>query len=274
MAIEDDRRPLAPEGRGRHDLPGAAHPTGMARPEMRGAARHANPPAFNVPGVVLIAILAFGAIQVWRSFGLSPQADARLLLDLAFIPACYGEDCTASLGRQEGARYWSPLSHAFLHGDWTHLGLNTVWLLAFGTPVARRLGTLAFLVFAGLGAVAGALLFYVLNPDLLVPVIGASGIVAALMGGACRFAFSTIQRPGDPAARLPRLSIPEALSNRTVVFFILVFFATNLLTASGLGGFLDGGAAVAWEAHLGGFAFGFLGFGLFDRFRPAKGRAF
>jgi len=48
-----------------------------------------------------------------------------------------------------------------------------------------------------------------------------------------------------------------------VLIFIAVFFGTNLLIGSGVGGEMGGGA-VAWEAHLGGFAFGFLLFRLFD----------
>jgi membrane associated rhomboid family serine protease len=102
-----------------------------------------------------------------------------------------------------------------------------------------------------------------------VPVIGASGIVSALMGGACRFAFSAMGHYRSARA-LPLLSIRQALSDRTVIFFVVIFFATNLLTASGLGGFIDGGASVAWQAHLGGFVFGFLGLAWFEptRFRP------
>lgn len=227
--------------------------------------RPKGPPAFNVPGVVVLVILALVVVQAIRSFGLSREADDWVLTEFAFIPGCYAEACALFLDRNPGAQFWSPLSHAFLHGDWTHLGLNTVWLLAFGTPVARRLGAERFLIFAALGAVAGALMFYIFNTDLIVPVIGASGTVSALMGGACRFAFGSIGRSGAAALRVPLLTIGQALAERTVLFFILIFFATNILTASGYSAFVDGGAAVAWEAHVGGFLFGFLSLSFFDR---------
>lgn len=226
--------------------------------------RRRSPPAFNVPPIILVTIVVLALVQAVRSFVLSPSADEQVLLDFAFVPACYEQDCAALFARAAGADIWSPLSHSFLHGDWTHLGLNVVWLLAFGTPVARRIGATAFLAFSASGAAAGAGLFFLVNPDLMVPVVGASGIVSALMGGACRFAFASMGRRSFGQGEGPLLSLGQALSDRTVLFFILIFFATNILTASGLAGFIDGGASVAWEAHLGGFIFGFLAFGLFD----------
>ena len=229
----------------------------------------ANPPVFNVPGVVLAALLVFILIQALRSFVLSPDTDDWLITEFSFVAGCYTENCALEFGRDAGAQIWSPLTYAFLHGDWMHVGLNVVWMLAFGTPVARRLGTMRVIAFSALGAVAGALTFYVFNPDLIVPVIGASGIVSALMGGACRFAFGSMGHHPAVRARLPLLSIRQALSDRTVIFFVVIFFATNLLTASGLGGFIDGGASVAWQAHLGGFIFGFFGLQLFE---PNHGR--
>ncbi len=39
------------------------------------------------------------------------------------------------------------LTHAFVHGDWVHLGLNAAWLVAFGGAVANRIGTVRFLLF-------------------------------------------------------------------------------------------------------------------------------
>ena len=45
------------------------------------------------------------------------------------------------------AQIWTFVTYALIHGDWTHLGLNGVWLLAFGTPIARRFGTARFLRF-------------------------------------------------------------------------------------------------------------------------------
>ncbi|MCD2471982.1 rhomboid family intramembrane serine protease [Jiella sp. MQZ9-1] len=224
------------------------------------------PPAINVPGVILALIAVMGLVHLYRT-SLGDLAGVRFLVDFAFIPGCYGSAIPDCLARSPGADLWSPLTYAFLHGDWTHFGVNTVWFLAFGTPVARRLGNIGFLMFTAVGALAGAAVFYAFNPNLLEPVIGASGAVSALMGGACRFAFVRRAPFGgfDAGANAPCMPIGEALRERTVLVFALVFFGTNFLLGTSLGGAFTGGAQVAWEAHLGGFVFGFLGLPLFDR---------
>ncbi|MEF2073633.1 rhomboid family intramembrane serine protease [Consotaella aegiceratis] len=227
--------------------------------------RH-NPPAFNVPGVVLVLLAAFFLVQIVRSV-LSPWADALVLMNFSFLPGCYDSVSEVCGLRTAGSGLWSPLSYAFLHGGWTHLLVNTVWMLAFGSPVARRLGVTRFLLICAAGAVAGAALFGLVNPTLVEPVVGASGIISALMGAACRFAFHPGARVGgriEVDGR--RLSVLESLADRTVLFFILVFFGINLVVGTGVGSMFGGGEGqVAWEAHLGGFAFGFLSFALFDR---------
>ncbi|WP_342591908.1 rhomboid family intramembrane serine protease [Jiella sonneratiae] len=225
------------------------------------------PPAFNVPGVVLALVAAMGLVHLCRTLLLGELADTRVILDFAFIPGCYGSGQEICQIRPAGVSLWSPLTYAFLHGSWTHYGLNTIWLLAFGTPVARRLGNARFLGFCALGTIAGAAAFYLFNAGLDVPVIGASGTVSALMGGACRFAFVRAGRsPGFGAERYrPAISVREAFSDRTVLVFIVAFFVTNFLVGAGVGGALTGGGEVAWEAHLGGFVFGFFCLPFLDR---------
>ena len=231
----------------------------------------ANPPAFNVPVIVLVTIASLVAVHLARTQLLGQAADLEVLLDYSFIASCYTEASDVCALRLPGADFWSPISHAFLHGDWTHLAANSLWLLAFGTPVARRIGALRFLVFVLIGAIAGAGLFYLFNPLLLAPMVGASGIVSAVMGGASRFALGSMGRlTSRDIAYAPRLGILESLGERTVLFFVAIFFLTNLLIGSGLGSALGGGLQIAWEAHLGGFAFGFLCFGLFDRRRSRR----
>ena len=95
-------------------------------------------------------------------------------------------------------------------------------------------------------------------------VVGASGVVSGFMGAAARFVFSPSGRISRQFAHLNRrLDVGEALANRSVVVFAGIWFLTNFLI--GLGMFTPGGAgSVAWEAHIGGFLFGFLLFSLFD----------
>ena len=243
----------------------------MSEPELsnpvdpRGPLRRP-PPAFNVPGVILVLLAFMALVHAYRTLAIGEVADARIILDFSFIPSCYGAVDSLCQLRPAGADLWSPITYAFLHGSWAHLGMNTIWFLAFGTPVARRLGLGRFLAFCAAGSIAGAAAFYLTNIGLEVPVIGASGIVSALMGGACRFAFV---RSGPyrmlPGRQPPAISVAAALSDRTVLVFIIAFFATNFFVGSGVGGAFTGGGEVAWEAHLGGFAFGFFCLPLFDR---------
>ncbi len=241
---------------------------------MHGESRPPRPVApINVPPVILAVIALLGAIHWLRTSVLSPDDDIWTLLNLAVIPGCYGALDPVCTLRETWAGWVSPVAHAFLHGDWMHFGTNAVWFLAFGTPVARRLGVARFLVFSAFGALAGAACFYLVNPALVQPMIGASGVVSALMGGAARFALGSMGRlTSGEVAHAPLLSIGASLSDRTILFFILIFFGTNLILGSG-GGLLFGEAgAIAWEAHVGGFLFGFLGFGFFDprRQRPVR----
>lgn len=230
------------------------------------APRPSGPPAFNVPAIVLAAILVIVAVHVVGTQFLDEAAELRMLVDFAFIAACYGDAADICAFRTAGANLWSFFTHAFLHGDWTHLGANSLWLLAFGTPVARRIGSARFVAFALLGAASGAALFYVMNPHLLAPMIGASGVVSAVMGGASRFALAHLGRYGmQDAVRSRRLPVIECLTNRTIVFFVGIFFLANILIGSGIGSAFGADLQIAWEAHLGGFAFGFLCFALFDR---------
>lgn len=221
----------------------------------------ANPPAFNIPG----AVLAIGALIIIvhgvRTTLISQQNDYWVLAVFAFIPISYHLDFSQLV--EPMARFWSPLTHGFLHGDWTHVLVNLVWLAAFGSAVARRFGALRFFVFMGLATMAGAGAHYLFHPMGTAPVIGASGAVSACMGAAVRFAF-TPGRPIEDAMKSPALSLIQSLKNRGIMTFVIFWFGLNYLFGSGI---LPLGveAQIAWEAHMGGFLFGWLGFAAFDR---------
>jgi len=217
-------------------------------------------PAFNLPSG-LLAILGFlVAVHAVRTYLLPVEYDDLVIFEFAFLPARY----VHSLAEQGLAWLWSPVTYSFLHGSWEHLVFNGFWMVAFGAPVVRRIGMVRLAVFWCLSAVAAVALHMVFHWGEMAVVIGASGVVAGLMGAAARFVFSPSGRISRQFAHLNRrLPIGEALSNRSVVVFASVWFVTNILI--GLGMFAFGGAtSIAWEAHIGGFLFGFLLFGLFD----------
>lgn len=226
----------------------------------------ANEPIFNVPGAVLVVLAVLAAVHVLRGF-LSPYDDAWLVYALAIVPARYTEGAGEWPGGP-AAEYTSLATHMLVHGDLFHLAINSAWLLAFGGAIAERVGSLRFLGFALFTGVAGGLTFILLNPGLEAPVIGASGAVAGMMGGTMRFMFSAIDDGGfrrlREAPRTVRLMpLAEALSDQRILATSALFILLNVLAIFGFGGAQSPGG-IAWEAHVGGYIAGLLGFGLFD----------
>jgi len=90
--------------------------------------------AFNLPSSVLWLSVVLLAVHGIRAI-VSPDADETVVLALAFIPARYGEAADFLPGGW-GARFWSPLTYAFLHADILRLGVNLVWMASFGSALA------------------------------------------------------------------------------------------------------------------------------------------
>ncbi len=228
-------------------------------------------PIFNAPGVVLAVLGAFLAVflatdPVW---GLLPeQTRGRWLALLAFFPERLGDGAGSFPGGSlaAGTQF---VTHIFVHGDPMHLALNSAWLLAMGTPVARRLGPVRFLAFFLLCGIGGALLFLPFNDA---PMVGASGAISGLMGGVLRFLFGPLT-DGEPeplaskAGHADLLSLRDTLTDRRILVAIGAWVVLNIAAALALPAILDG-VSIAWEAHLGGFFTGLLAFGLFDPPRP------
>jgi membrane associated rhomboid family serine protease len=224
-------------------------------------------PIFNAPGVVVAVLGALVAVflAVDPSWGLLPdETRARWLVLLAFFPERLGGGaCGLPGGGLAAATQF--VTHIFIHGDFMHLAINSAWLLAMGTPVARRLGTVRFLAFFLLCGIGGALLFLPFNTA---PMVGASGAISGLMGGALRFLFGPISDDGpEPLASKPGraepLSVYETLTDRRILIVIGAWTALNIVAALAVPAVLEG-VSIAWEAHLGGFFTGLLTFGLFD----------
>ena len=259
-------------------------------------------PIFNIPPVVLLVLGTLFVVHILRLL-VSDARDVQWLLNLAFVPgrltyafapsrvaaalialSGQGENGLreAQIGRfflDDGRMEpWTVVTYGLLHADWAHLGLNALWLLAFGAPVARRLGPVRFLFFLLVATLAGAVAHYATHMLDLQPVIGASAAVSGCMGAALRFMFQPevpvsaiigLSETGrEEAFRQPLIPLPQLFRDRRAVAFVLAWFLTNLLF--GIGslslGFSEG--AVAWQAHIGGFLLGLLLFPLFDRRRP------
>jgi membrane associated rhomboid family serine protease len=234
----------------------------------------------NVPPVVTAMLAAMAAVHAVRSFVLSPRADLDLLVWFAFIPARYDAVVAAQGGPGGlGAQIWTFVSYALIHGDLTHLVVNAVWLLAFGSAVARRFGALRFLLFFAVTASAGAAVHLATHFGERVPVVGASAAISGCMAAATRFAFQHggplgLWRTSEAHAyHVPAAPLRTALADPRVLAFLLVWFGLNLLLGLGSLSLTGKDQQMAWEAHIGGFVAGLVLFPLFDPMRRANGGA-
>jgi membrane associated rhomboid family serine protease len=226
-------------------------------------------PIFNVPGVVLGLLAAFFAVHLLL-WVILPAGDSEwLMVALAFIPARVDGD-VADLPGGNVAIVTSFVTHQFVHGNLAHLLINSAWLLAFGSPIARRTDPLRFLAFFLLCGIAGALLYLAINGSARILVVGASGAISGLMGAAFRFVFRSMAE-GPPGmadtSRTPLMSLAATLQDRRIMMVIVGWTVLNVLLAQGVAGLAEA-AGIAWEAHLGGFYAGLLLYGFFDRPPP------
>ncbi|HLW92104.1 MAG TPA: rhomboid family intramembrane serine protease [Roseiarcus sp.] len=242
-----------------------------------------------VPGHLTVAICPQAFLKLQLHAGDSAIASAEAHAARAFLHARGLVD----LARAQGACSLSPanfarvsigdlatmVTYAFLHLNWAHVGLNSLWIVAFGPPVARRFGAARFLVFFLAAAVAGALAHWVFNPLDFAPLAGASASDSGLMGAAARFIFEP-EGPlggGGFSRSSPRAShaiaappLRKLLRDRRVVIFLGVWLVGNFVFGAGAETLGLSDQPVAWLAHVGGFALGFFAFPLFD---PRTARA-
>ena len=260
-----------------------------------GAPRRRREPFFNTPRVVIASCAVLLIIQAVRGV-LPVELDNRLVADLALMPARFalaldieparlaaayqaasGNDPFAAqqidfLVGDGGTRWWTLLTCALLHVNWSHVGFNCLWLVTFGTAVARRLPAGRWLVLFVLCVLGGNLVYLACNLTSFDIVIGASGGISGFVGAVTRFLFRPSAEPVDPTATFygrPALTIGQFMRSRGALAFTAVFLVTNGLSGyfPSIGGFSNG--PVAWQAHIGGFLTGLLLLPLFDRRRPA-----
>jgi membrane associated rhomboid family serine protease len=154
-------------------------------------------------------------------------------------------------------------SSMFLHGGWFHI-INNMWvLLIFGDNVEAGMGKLRYLIFYLLSGVAAGLLQTYIQPSSMVPMIGASGAVAGVLG-----AYLVLFPRSRIASLVPILFIFTIIEIPAMLFLIF-WFVSQLY--SGLFAIQGGGeSGIAWWAHIGGFAFGFIMVILFGRRTPYR----
>ena len=142
-------------------------------------------------------------------------------------------------------------SSMFLHGGWFHI-INNMWVLfIFGDNVEARMGKIKYLLFYLLsGTAAGLLQTYVL-PSSQVPMIGASGAVAGVLGA------YLVLFPRSRVASLVPIFFIFTIIEIPAFIYLIFWFVSQLY--SGLFAIQGGGSSgIAWWAHIGGFMFGLV----------------
>lgn len=235
--------------------------------------------AINVPPLLLALIGVFVLVHALVSYG--PQnLGSTLFLNLAFFPIrliATGGEMSQFFAGPSWLSYGTFATYGLLHGDWMHLGVNALWLVTFGAPVARRLGTNRFLVLLVAGTVAGAATHMLVAWGSTAPLVGASAGISAIMGGAARFVFDPRDQGMFHAVRNPDLvrgrpiqPLKDVWSNPTVLMFCGMLLVSNLMFGAVSFPGVGENSSVAWQAHIGGFALGFFGFPLIDRARSIR----
>lgn len=203
----------------------------------------ARQPMFNVSTAVLWLIVVNLTVHLLRFF-LSEQGDDRLVYDFALVAA-------RLTGAMPAGPYdlATPFSYQFLHAGLDHLGINMLALLAFGTPVERRLGAVRFVVFYLLCGLAGAAAHIIAFADSPAPLIGASGAIAGCFGGAIRL----IMGGGNT----------NGLAGFRQVALLAVLWLGSQVVFGLVGGGIGSADIIAWWSHIGGFLAGLVLIGLF-----------
>jgi membrane associated rhomboid family serine protease len=200
--------------------------------------------------LVSVLLIALNALVFFYELTLSPVGLDRLTRTWGLVPA--------QLAAHPLVAWVTIFTSMFLHGGWLHIISNMWVLFIFGDNVEDRMGGALYLVFYLLGGIAAALMEAFILPSSRVPMIGASGAIAAVLG-----AYLVFYPLARVASLVPILFIFTIIE---IPAFIFLLFWLGLQLFSGwlaLGGAT--GSGIAWWAHVGGFAFGMVTVGLFAR---------
>jgi len=200
----------------------------------------------RIPLITILLIIANGFVFIKELF-LGRQLTAFINM-FAVIPAAYTGAGTGDISGwpQRGV---SLVTALFIHGGWIHYIGNMWYLWIFGDNVEDRLGHFRFFMFYLVCGIAGNITHIVMNSASSVPVLGASGSIAGVLGA------YFLLFPGARIVTLLPVVIFWTIAEVPAVFFLGIWFALQFLN-----GFFSVGqtATIAWEAHIGGFITGIV----------------
>jgi rhomboid family protein len=207
-----------------------------------------------VCAVVFLVQLSDPEGQLVERFGMIPArvTDPELSVRIVDAVTPFGEPLHWHEAESAGVPdLLTLLTCTFLHGGWLHFLGNMWFLWIFGDNVEDRLGRVRYLLFYLAGGILASLTHFLLHRDSQVPVIGASGAIAGVMG-----AYMLLYPKARVLTAVPIFYFIEFLV-LPAPFFLGIWFLLQLVPGIGeLSGAHSEGVAV-W-AHIGGFAYGAL----------------
>jgi len=195
------------------------------------------------PFVNLAIIIACCLIFIYELTLSSEFEVNNFFLDYGVVPRHLNDWWGDPSGPEEPATL---VTAAFLHGSWLHLGGNMLYLWVFGDNIEDALGHIGYAAFYIVGAIAAALTQVATDTDSAVPMIGASGAIAAVLG-----AYLVLYPRASVGAFFVIFVLP-------VPAFVLIIFWFLMQLVSGFATLGDSQATetVAVWAHVGGFVAG------------------
>jgi membrane associated rhomboid family serine protease len=219
-------------------------------------------------GLILANVVVFLA-QLRGGGSILDGPTTQAVIDWGLIPyevTHPGDECGISgsnvvCGGDRGDQppTWATVfSSMFMHGGILHIGGNMLFLWIFGNNVEDAMGPVRFIVFYLLGGIAAVALQTAVDPDAAVPSIGASGAVAAVLGG------YLLLYPRAKVLTLVFLFVFFAFIQLPALLFLIIWFGQQALFGiTDLTNPTGGGGGVAYFAHIGGFLFGLAAIKLF-----------
>jgi membrane associated rhomboid family serine protease len=161
-----------------------------------------------------------------------------------------------------GHHWITILTAMFMHGSWSHILGNMVFLWAFGPEMEDAMNPLKYLVFYLAGGFVAMLAQIAMSPSSTVPNLGASGAIAAVMGG------FLVTYPRDEIKSILIIFIFVRITMIPAALLIGFWFLIQLFNVGSVAAVQGGG--VAYMAHIGGTIFGALTARLFEGSRQSS----
>jgi membrane associated rhomboid family serine protease len=203
-------------------------------------------PQTRTPVVTIALISACAAVFLWQA-GLSPRAANNAALSFGMVPSVLFGHAALPRQLQIVPAWTSLLTSMFLHGGWLHIGGNMLYLWIFGKGVESALGSARYLSLYLVCGVIAALTQAFVDPTSEVPMIGASGAIAGVLGA------YLILHPRSNVVVFIWIIIIIRLLTVPAVILLGLWFLLQLVSAASTSA---GEPGVAVWAHVGGFIAG------------------